>query len=133
MSLNAASIPVGASYSPSGGSATSMVSLGQTPGENQLFLDDGSDLILRRLCTATSKPPQPSSGAPNGYTQQRLTLFWKIPLLLDNGNYTTNTVKIELRFDPETDSSERAFMRELLTHAGADADFTDFFDDGSVV
>lgn len=131
MSLSSASIPVGASYTPSGGSATSFASLGQSQGTNSLYIDDGSELILRKTCLATSKPPVPNSGAPNGYTQQRSTIVFHVPMLLDNGNYTTNTVKIEVAFDPEADASERSFLRELIAHCGVDADFDGLFDDGS--
>lgn len=131
MGLSTASIPVGASYAPTGGTATAMVSLGQSGDSNKLFIDDNADLILRKTCLATSKAPVPNSGAPNGYTQQRSTIVFHVPMLLDNGNYTTNTVKIEVAFDPEADSSERGFLRELIAHCGVDADFDGLFDDGS--
>lgn len=132
MSLSNASIPIGASYAPSGGSATAFASMGQTPGSNQLFIDDGADLILRKTCLASSKTPVPNAGAPNGYTQQRSSIVFHIPMLLDNGKYTTNTVRIEVAFDPEADSGERALLRELIAHVGVDADFDGLFDDGSV-
>lgn len=132
MSLSNASVPIGASYAPTGGSATSLVSLGQNEGSNKLYIDDGSDLILRKTCLATSKAPVVNSGAPNGYTQQRSTIVFHVPMLLANGNYTTNTVKIEVAFDPEADASERAYLRELIAHCGVDADFDGLFDDGSV-
>jgi len=132
MSLSNGSMPIGATYAPTGGSATSLVSLGSTDGTNKLYIDDGSDLILRKTCLATSKSPVPSSGAPNGYTQQRSSIVFHVPMLLANGNYTKNTVKIEVTFDPEADASERAYLRELIAHAGVDADFDGLFDDGSV-
>lgn len=132
MSLDNASIPIGASYSPAGGSATSMVSLGKTSDSNKLFIDDSSDLILRKTALATSKAPQPNAGAPNGYTQQRSTIVFHVPMLLANGKYTTNSVKIEVAFDPEADAAERAYLRELIAHCGVDADFDGLFDDGSV-
>jgi hypothetical protein len=132
MSLANASIPIGATYAPTGGSATSFVSLGQTSDSQKLFIDSGEDLILRRTALATSKSPVPNSSAPNGYTQQRTSIVFHVPLLLDNGKYTTNTVKIEVSYDPETDTSERAYLRELLAHLGSDADFDSLFDNGSV-
>lgn len=132
MPLSGASIPVGATYSPTGGSATTFVSLGGTLGKKDLFLDDGSSLILRRLLSATSIAPRPLSSAPNGYTQQKVQLFMKVPKLLANGKYTTNTVDAVIRFDPETTTAERAFLREMLAHYGSDSDFAEFFEDGSV-
>jgi hypothetical protein len=132
MSLSNASVPIGASYAPTGGSATSLASLGSTEGTNKLYVDDGSNLILRKTCLATSKAPVPNAGAPNGYTQQRSTIVFHVPMLLDNGSYTTNSVKIEIAFDPEADANERAYLRELVAHCGVDADFDGLFDDGSV-
>lgn len=132
MSLENASIPVGATYSPTGGSATSLVSLGSTQNNHSLFIDDGSNLILRKTCLATSKAPVPNAAAPNGYTQQRSSIVFHVPKLLANGKYTTNTVKIEVAFDPETDASEKAFLRGLLAHCGVDTDFDGLFNDGSV-
>jgi len=132
MSLSNASIPIGASYSPTGGSATTLVSLGSSEGRNKLYINDGSDLILRKTCLATSKAPAPNAGSPNGYTQQRSTIVFHVPMLLANGEYTTNTVKVEISFDPEADASERAYLRELVAHVGVDADFDGLLDDGSV-
>lgn len=130
--LSAASVPVGTTYSPSGGSATSLVSLGGTSGEQKLYIDDGADLILRKTVFASSKSPMPNAGAPNGYTQQRSATVLHVPKLLANGKYTVNTVRIEVAFDPETTSAERAFLREWIAHNGVDADFEDLYEDGSV-
>lgn len=133
MSLSSASIPIGGSYSPTGGSATVFKSLGQTSDSNKLFVDDGSVLPLRKTVLATSRPPTPNASAPNGYTQQRTSISFHVPILLDNGKYTTNTVRVEMSYDIETDTTERAFLRELLAHLGSDADFDSLFNDGSVV
>lgn len=132
MTISAASIPVGASYAPTGGVATSFVSLGQTVDAHTLFLDDSSDFILRKTLKVTSKAPTPSNGAPNGYTQQRNSVVFLQPKLLANGNYTTNSLRIEVSYDPETTTAERAEMREMLSHLGVDADFDNLFDQGSV-
>jgi hypothetical protein len=133
MSLSNASIPIGATYTPSGGSATSFVSLGSTLESNKLFIDDSpADLLLRKTVLATNKAPTANASAPNGYTQNRSSLVFHVPMLLDNGNYTTNSVKIEVSYDPEADSTERAYLRELIAHVGVDADFDSLFDDASV-
>jgi len=131
MSLSSASVPIGATWAPTGGSATSLVSLGSNPGENKLFIDDGSGLILRKTILATSKPPVASASAPNGYTQQRTAVVLHFPLLLDNGSYTTNTLKVEIAFDPETTAAEIASMREWLSFLGDETDFDDLFNEGS--
>lgn len=132
MSLSSASVPLGATYSPSGGSATSFVSLGQSEGKNKLFFDEGLSLILRKTCLATSKPPVPNAGAPNGYTQQRTTIVLHSPKLLANGEYTTNSAKIEVSHDPETSAAEITALWEMIAHFAVDADFAEMRDDGSV-
>jgi hypothetical protein len=132
MSLSSASIPIGATYAPSGGSATSLVSLGGTEGVNKLYIDNGNDILLRHTALATSRSPVPNSAAPNGYTQQRSGIVFHVPMLLDNGKITVNTVRIEVAFDPEADSTERAYLRELIAHVAVDADFDGLLDDGSV-
>jgi hypothetical protein len=132
MSLNGASLPIGATFAPTGGAATTISSLGTTADSNKLFVDDGSDLIVRKTILATSKAPVPSASAPNGYTQQRTTIVMHIPLLLDNAKYTTNTIRIEFAYDPETSAAELATMRDWLTNMAVDADFDSLFEDGSV-
>lgn len=132
MGLSSASVPIGATYAPTGGSATSFVSLGQTDGSNRLYIDDGASLILRKTMLATTRPPVANASAPNGYTQQRSSLVFHLPKLLANGNYTTNTVRIEVAFDPETTEAERDLMRELIAHVGVDVDFDSAIVDGSV-
>jgi hypothetical protein len=131
MSISNGSIPIGATYAPSGGSATSLVSLGGSLGEQKVFIDDSSDLALRKTAVVTSKPPTPLASAPNGYTQQRSAIVFHIPLLLDNGNYTINKVSIEMSFDIETDASEMTLLREFIAHVGVDTDFDDLFEQGS--
>lgn len=127
MSLSNASVPVGATYSPSGGSATSFVSMGSTLNTKKLYLDDSSELILRKTALVTVKEPTPLASAPNGYTQQRSTIVFHVPLALDNGEYTTNKVEISMSYDPETSASEVGFLRELIAHVGVDADFDGMF------
>jgi len=132
MPINNASVPIGGVYTPAGGVATSIVSLGSTIDSNKFYINGSEDLILRKTILATSKSPSPSSGAPNGYTQQRTAVVVHVPMLLDNGNYTTNTIRVEISYDPEADSDERAYLREWLSHMGSDADFDLLFYNGSV-
>jgi len=132
MALATASIPIGATYTPSGGSATSLVSLGySSEGVHKLYIDNGAALLLRKHIIATTKSPVVSPGAPNGYTQQRTNFYMKSPLLLANGNYTVNSLRVELSYDPETAAASVAFLREMLAHLGSDSDFDDFFVDAS--
>ncbi len=130
MSFNNASVPLGGTYSPTGGSAKSLVTLGTTPKGHKLFLDEGLAALLRKTVLISVKDPVPGNG-PNGYTQRRGTFSLHSPILLDNGEVATNTITVTYAYDPETDASEIAGLREWLCHLGSDADFDGFFDDGS--
>lgn len=123
MTIANASIPMGATLAPTGGTARTLVSLGSNPGENKLFLEDGSSLILRMNILATSKLPSPNASKPNGYTQQRSTLNFQRPKLLANGNYTTNSARVEISYDPESTTAE---IQELLDAVGLSTVDTDF-------
>lgn len=132
MPLATANIPIGATYAPTGGSATAFSSLGySSDGVHKLFIDDGSSLILRKNVIVTTRAPVVSVGAPNGYTQQRVNVYMKFPKLLANGNYTVNTVRVELAYDSESSAADIALMREMLAHLGSDADFDGLYEDAS--
>jgi hypothetical protein len=132
MALSSASVPVGATYTPSGGTATSFISMGKTLNQNKLYIDDSpTSLALRKTALATVKPPVVSSDAPNGFTQQRSSISFHVPLLLDNGEYTTNKVEVSISYDVETSAAELQYLRDLVIFTGADADFDGLFD-GSI-
>lgn len=122
-----ASIDVDATLTPSGGTATSLASLGNTLLEHDLFLDDGSEFIAQSGISCSIKTPKVSASAPNGYTQKRCTLLFKVPLALDNGNYTVNTVSINLAVDVETTSAEITSMLVSAAQFLTDSDFSDFW------
>jgi len=124
-------LPLGAVYTPSGGSILDMISLGRTSDSHKILLDEGLDLILRKTLLVTSKAPVPNASSPNGYTQQRTSLVFHLPKLLANGNYTKNSLRIEFSYDPETTSSERAFAREMISHVGLQDEFNELFSSGS--
>jgi hypothetical protein len=82
----------------------------------------------RRTAEFTVKEPVPSTTAPGGYTQCRASSFIKIPVELENGNVTVNTVSIQVAYDPETDAAGVAQLLDLaaqtLTHADTRTIFT---------
>lgn len=79
------------------------------------------------MIVATVKEPKPSSGAPNGSTQARAAMTFKSPLVLDNGNVTVNTVRVEVAYDPETTSAEIDELLVIGAQLFADSDFTALF------
>lgn len=132
MSISSASMPIGATYTPTGGSATSLVAKGSTSGSQlSTFLDDGSILLDQIQFDFSYSEPKVNSGAPGGWTQARNNVAVKSPLGLDNGNRTVNTIRIEISCDPETTDAEKATLREYGAHVLLDSDFTDFWDNQS--
>jgi len=127
MSISAASVTVGATFAPTGGSATSLLQKSDDGNSVQTILDDGSILLSQKQVDFSTQAPKVSTGAPNGYTQARNTVVIKVPLTLDNGNRTVNTIRIELASDIETTDAERDTLRELAMHVLNDTDFDDFW------
>jgi hypothetical protein len=76
-------------------------------------LDDGASELLRTEVVASVKAPKVSVSAPNGYTQSRTSIFFKVPKLLANGKTTVNTFELKGAFDPETTDAERATVRNM--------------------
>lgn len=132
MPIANSSVPVGATYAPTGGVATSFVELGKTENSNKLYLDDSSEIIDTTTLLVQSRAPTPNAGAPGGYTQQRASFRFHVPLLLDNGERTINVVQGSVSFDPETNSVEREALWDLMRHVSIDGDFAEFRDRGSM-
>lgn len=127
MSIESGAILVGGTTSTTGGTSTPMITKGDTLGEKRMILDDSSEYIAQTSLSFTVKDPVVSSGAPNGFTQQRSQLKVLVPLALDNGNRTFNTITIVVATDPETTSSEKDALIELGVQALNGSAFADFW------
>jgi hypothetical protein len=125
MAISGASVPLGATWAPTGGAAKTFVSMGFDSAANKqtLYLDESLDLLLRKTAEFSSRPPVPQLSAPNGYSQQRCVAVYHSPILLANGKTTVNTVTVTIAYDPETDAAERTALREFLSWLGDEADF----------
>jgi hypothetical protein len=128
MSILNASVLVDGTVATTGGTATSMIMMGD--GEN-VILDEGLEFNAQTKIAFHSKDPKVSSTAPNGYTQHRTTIKILKPLLLDNGNYTMNSVTITFGVDHETTDAEITSLRVLAAQLLHDSDFDDFWNVGS--
>lgn len=106
MSIQTLAVNVGGTSSATGGTSTSMLSKGATLNKREVIFDDSSEFIDQIHATFTVSDPVVRNGSPNGYTQARSGLSIEFPLGLDNGNRTTNTLRINLAVDPETTDAE---------------------------
>lgn len=111
MSLSAVSTLTGSTIAGTGGTAVNWTKMGQIGNKVSLAVTADADLRSRRSLDVTAKQPSISASAPNGYTQARVTKVYKQPLVLDNGNLTVNTVKVEVAYDVETSATE---IQDLL-------------------
>lgn len=127
MPISNASILSGVTMTPSGGTAVPFGSLGIRNGTNTLYATGDADLRTRRTIVCSAKEAKVAPGAPNGYTQARATAVFKTPLVLDNGNITVNTVRIEVAYDIESSAAEVTELKLMAAQILTDSDFAALF------
>lgn len=128
MTISTASVLKDGTVATTSGTATSLLSKGNTLLQHNCILDDGAVFALQSSLQFTTKEPKASESAPNGYTQGRNSVYLKAPLSLDNGKTTVNTGSISIACDSETTAAEKLTMRVYLAQILVDPDFTDFWD-----
>jgi hypothetical protein len=131
MTIASASVAIGATFAPSGGSATSLLTKSSEGTQHIVYLDDGSDLIDQETYDFSYKAPKSSASAPGGYTAARNTVVIKVPLDLADGSSYVDTVRIEIACAQERTAAQKLSLRERAMHILNDADFTSFWDDQS--
>jgi hypothetical protein len=91
--------------SETGGTAV-VYALVQSDGNRHYYqVVADADKRTRRTCMVMITPPKPLSSAPNGYSQQRVAVTFREPMLLANGKITVNSVKFELAADVEASTA----------------------------
>lgn len=117
------------------GTSTTLKTLGDSLNQHHSYLSvTGEDLPLQQRVelVATIKQPKVNAAAPNGYTQARNTMLLKAPLVLDNGNVTVNTVRVEFAFDVETTSAEKDTLRHYVAQLITESSFEEFWNSQSI-
>jgi hypothetical protein len=132
MTIEASSIAIGGTLSATGGTATSVLSKGDTLEKHNVVLDDGSAFKEQTSVAFSIKAPKVSSSAPAGYTQARNTVVIQVPMVLANGNSTVNSFRLEMAVDPETTDADKTALRDIAAQAIFDADFDAFWNDQSM-
>ncbi len=133
MSIQSASIPVGGTYAATGGTATGLLVRKDSASKVESILDNNAEFINQVNVDFLITEPKTKADAPNGYTQMRNQVYFKVPLALDNGKRTHNTLDIRISADVETTAAELATLREYAMHVLADADFQNFWDKQALV
>lgn len=86
-----------------------------------------TNYLTKRIYEFSSVEAKPSASAPNGYTQQRAKATLKFPFILDNGNRTINTVRIEFSCDIELTVAEKYEILLQASQVLGDTDFQGFW------
>lgn len=111
----------GSTFPITGGSAGPAIASGGGNLNTHRLICPNDTLVVQRKFDFSVVEPKPLVSAPNGYTQGRRSVFFRFPLLLDNGNYTTNTAQLQISADIETTDAEMRAIMDLilqtLTHA----------------
>lgn len=131
MSLANSSVLKDGTVSATGGTAKTLTSLGADLNQHDLFLD-GTDIRTRTELVATTSKPKVKTSAPNGYTQQRSQMYLKVPLELDNGDRTVNTVQITFACDIETTDAEKDTILSYAAQLLSDSDYSSFWKDQAI-
>jgi len=127
MSIQSSSVLVDGTIAASAGTATSLLTRGRNLDTVETILDDGSEFLNTSFIGFSTKSPKVSVNAPNGYTQVRNTVKVSVPLVLDNGNNTVNTVSVVLAVDVETTDTEVQSLLVTTAQLLTDSDFSDFW------
>jgi hypothetical protein len=133
MSFAAGSIPVGATFAPSGGTAKSFVLLSDALNGTKWLVDEGAAYALRTVVNVNVVEPKANASAPAGYTQRRVRINIQKPkLLADNVTYTTNQITVELSCDPQCSNTDITALRSLAINIVNDSDFDNLWNNSSV-
>jgi hypothetical protein len=137
MSLINGSIPVGATFAPTGGTARTMLDLGGDLNSRKLLIDEGLAFSLRKTLQCSVVDSKASivtvgNTQVTKYTGLKRRLSFKLPKQLSDLSYYVNQANIELLVHPETTVAEIANYLSLLGIAVSDIDFDAFFKSSSL-
>jgi hypothetical protein len=128
MSIKTASVAIGATYAPTGGTATAITPLATSNTDISAFVaTTGVMASTRTEIVFSGKVPKVSASGPGGYTQGRSSVLVKQPKTLANAARTINTASVSLSIDPETTAAEVTALKSLLINLINDADFDQFW------
>lgn len=133
MAIQNASIPVGATYAPTGGTARTIKFLANVTNGIKTFIDDSpASSVLRKILYANVRPAVPEASSIDGYTHEKKKLEFQIPFTNGSGDVVVDKVIIEVWTNVAADATQKTLLRGLISNVGIDADFDDFFVNGGL-
>nr|APG77057.1 hypothetical protein [Beihai levi-like virus 13] len=127
MAIQTAAVIDGPTPSFSGGTSHNLSVKGQSQNLLSCVVNDGSEFINQSKIDFSVRDPRVLVTAPNGYTQARSMVSIRIPLLLDNGKVTINTLRLELSVDHEMTDSEIAKLLAYGSQILVVSDYNNFW------
>jgi len=130
MPLQSGSIPVGATYAPTGGTARTLVLLDASSNLN-LLIDESLSYVLRKTFRISSSEAVADIKKPGGYGPRKVGLTLYFPKQTADLKYFTNKVSISMDIHPEVTNSEIDTVKSILAAVFVDADFDSLLKYGS--
>lgn len=132
MALINGSIPVGATYSPTGGTARTIKFLGNIVNGIKAFIDDSpANAILRKVLYVTSRAATPDSNTTSGFTAEKRKIEIQVPFTNGSGEVEVDKVIVEFWYSVNSDATQRALCRGLAANLVLDSDSDDLILNGS--
>lgn len=132
MALIGASVPMGATWAPTGGTARTLTSLGGNSNPLRLLVNDSANYQVRNTIEASVRDAVAQAGAPGGYTAIKRQFKIHRPKVLADGSVFVQGVTITLDTHPEISDAENT---SLLSQGSAllnDAETSPFMLTGSL-
>jgi hypothetical protein len=132
MPINGGSIPLGATFAPTGGAATTISELAPEGSNGTKFLvEDSAAYALRSTLHVTTTEATPNSGYPGGYTPNKRRASFKKSRLLADGSYFVDQINIEIIAHPESTTSHITELRSAGLNILDETDFDGLWNNGS--
>ncbi len=132
MPLIGGSLPIGATFAPTGGTARTLLDLGGDFTRRKLLIDDGAEFNLSRVINLSKVTPQANSGYPGGYTPVKRRVALVHPKVLADGKVFNNQRIEEIIVHPETTDAEIIALLSDGSNIDNDTDFQGFWLDGTL-
>lgn len=132
MPLNGAVINTGATVSATGGTGKTFTSDGQTI-VNGVHLIDASVTDFRVQPSIVCKVKRPVLSSTGVYSKAKLSVTYKVPILLASGATSFEIMRIERESHPEASAASRLDLNVMGAQTMVDSDFASFWASGSTV
>lgn len=130
MPLNGAIINSGATVSATGGTAKTFTSDGMSI-QNGIHLIDASVTDFRVQPSLTIKVKRPTLSPLGVYSKGKISVTYKVPVILASGATSFELIRIERESHPEATAASRLDLNVMGAQTLTDADFSALWASGS--